>query len=125
MLRLSSRELALVAVFAALWIILQTYLGPIVGRIPIGPTKLHGAVNHLVGWLLMTTLATLTGKFGRTTLLALTAAIGTRVIRAQAIEGVLVGVGIALAGLIFDALYFLPILKGGTNRKVYLSLISD
>gem|GEM_PF-1132639 len=119
MLKVSRRELTLVAVFAALWISLQINFGPIIGRLSIGPISMHGAINHLIGWLLMTILAALTGKFGRVTLLALTAAIGTRVIRAQAIEGVLVGVGIALAGIIFDALYFSPIFKHNP-KKVYL-----
>ncbi len=125
--RLSVREVALITVFASLWIGAQVSLGPLVGRFSFGPISMHGVMNHLVGWYLMTVMAAYCGRFGRVSFLALIAAIGTRIIRASLIEGVLVGLGYALAGLLFDLLYFMPPVREEQDRgrRIYLLAVAS
>ncbi|MEM2902333.1 MAG: hypothetical protein QXO32_06355 [Candidatus Bathyarchaeia archaeon] len=101
---LKAKDLVLIAVFSALWTVLQIQLGPIIGRFSIGPISLHGSVNRVVGWLLMTVLAHQTSGFGKISLMSTISAFGTRTIRVNPLEGLIVGSGYALGGLIFDLL---------------------
>jgi len=128
-LKMATREIVLIAMFSSIWIASEISLGPVIGRFSVGPFSLHGAVNRVMGWLLMLVLAELTGRFGRASLMAFISALGTRLIRVSLLEGTIVGAGYALGGLAFDSLFFLPPsrrLKGRT-RKTYIlsaSLIS-
>lgn len=78
----------------------------------------------------MILLAELTGRFGRVSIMATVAALATRIVRTSAsLYALTVGLGYALAGLIFDILFFLPPMNrlGGAARRVYLlgdSLVS-
>ena len=101
-----TRELALVSVFSALWIAAQLTLGPVLGRFSLGPISFHGVVNRVVGWMLMLILANVSGVFGRVSIMALVASLGTRLIRLSPLTGIIVGVGYALGGLIFDIMFF-------------------
>lgn len=112
----STREMTLIILFSSLWIAAETILGPMIGSFSIGPFSLHGSVNRLVGWLLMVVLAETTGRFGRVTAMTCVATLATRVIRVSALEGTIVGLGYAVGGLVFDALYFLPIEKSLTGK---------
>jgi len=109
---LKTKDIVLIASFSAMWTVLQIYLGPIVGRFSIGPLSFHGTVNRVVGWLLMTVLAEQTTGFGKITLMAVIAALGTRPIRGNILEGIIVGVGYAFGGLIFDVLINLKSQRG-------------
>lgn len=122
-LRFNTKELALISIFSSSWIVSQIYIGPWIGQI----TQQHGAVNRLVGWLLMLVLAELTGKFGRVSIMATVAASATRIVRRSAsLYALTVGLGYALAGFTFDSLLFLPLTYNlqGKARKVYLLGVS-
>jgi len=69
----------------------------------------------------MLTLAELTGKFGRATMMAAIASLASRIIRPGRIYSLFVGFGYALGGLAFDLLYFLPITEKleGRKKKAY------
>ncbi len=123
---MNSREIALISVFAAIWIGSQNALGPIVGRISIGPFSIHGVVNRVIGWLLMFILAEVSGKFGRVSIMATIAALGTRIIRLSPLRGLVVGAGYALGGVVFDLLFFAPYMRSleGKNRRTYLLIIA-
>ncbi|MFQ6086010.1 MAG: hypothetical protein ACE5OY_07090 [Candidatus Bathyarchaeia archaeon] len=101
-------------------------MGPVVGRLSIGPFSIHGVVNRVVGWLLMLILAEVLGKFGRVSIMASIAALGTRIIRLSPWRGLVVGSGYVLGGLVFDLLYFIPISKNvqGGKRRTYILAIS-
>jgi hypothetical protein len=113
---LENRELALVTLFSALWIAAQIILGPILGRISIGPISFHGIVNRVVGWMLMIILANVSGKFGRVSIMALIASLGTRLIRLSPLTGIVTGIGYALGGLIFDLIFFGIFSRNPRNR---------
>jgi hypothetical protein len=105
-IRPTVRELAFTAVSASLWISAQIALGPSIGRFSFGPVSMHGAVNHVVGWFLMVVTAALLRKFGMVSIMASVAAVGTRMIRVSALEGMLAGLGYICAGVFFDILFF-------------------
>jgi len=109
-----------------MWIAAQTVLGPLVGRFSFGPISMHGTVNHVVGWFAMVLTASLLERFGMVSIMSTTAALGTRVVRASALEGALVGLGYVVAGLLFDALYFVPRPNRfqGNERKIYVISIA-
>lgn len=99
----------MISLFSAIWVASQIYLGPVIGRL----TTLHGLVQRFMGWFLMLVLAELTGRFGRVSLMAGIAALATRMIRYSASLYVwAVGLGYALGGLSFDALFFVPAARG-------------
>jgi len=118
----NTKELALISVLSSLWIVLEIYLGPVISQI----TNVHGVIQRVVGWFLMLTLARLTGRFGRVTVMAAIASSATRIIRPGRIYALFVGFGYALGGLTFDLLYFLPIAKNlkGRAERTYLLGIS-
>jgi hypothetical protein len=119
--RFSAKELALISVLTSLWIVSQLYLGPVISQI----TGVHGVTQRVMGWLLMLTLASLTGKFGRVTAMAAIASLATRIIRLGAPYSWFVGLGYALGGLTFDLLFFFPPaknLKWGTKRAYLLAI---
>ncbi|MBS7658166.1 MAG: hypothetical protein QW476_01935 [Candidatus Bathyarchaeia archaeon] len=118
-----TKDISLIASFSAMWTVLQIYLGPIVGRFSIGPISFHGSVNRIVGWLLMTVLAEQTTGFGKITLMTTIAALGTRSIRGNILEGIIVGIGYAFGGLIFDALINLKSQRG-KGFYILISMIS-
>ena len=113
------KSLAMATVFSSLWIAGQLVLGPIVGRLSLGPLNLHGVVERVLGWFLMATMTWLTARFGRITLMASVAAIGTRLFRPPSFESITVGAGYALGGLVFDFLYFQTRAHRSQNRSVY------
>lgn len=117
-----SREIALITVFAALWMAAEISLGPLIGRLRVGPLSLHGVVNRVVGWMLMLIMAEVTMRFGRASAMSLIAATGTRIIRLDPLEGFVVGAGYALGGLVFDILFFTKpgMSLRGTWRRLYL-----
>jgi len=124
---METRELALIAVFSALWVAAQGILGPIIGKLSIGPFSLHGVVNRLVGWLLMFVLAEFTGRFGRISIMASIAALGTRMFRrsSYALGGLAIGAGYAVGGLTFDLLYTYQSNNfKGLKRKTYLLIVA-
>ena len=112
-----TRELSLVSIFSALWIAAQLTLGPVLGRFSLGPVSFHGVVNRVVGWMLMLILANVSGVFGRVTIMALVASLGTRLIRLSPLTGIIVGVGYALGGLIFDMMFFGFSMRKGKGRS--------
>ena len=124
----STRELALISAFSALWIAAQDTLGPPIGEI----TGVHGAVQRFLGWLLMLLLAELTERFGRVTLMSVVAALATRMIRRSAsLYPWVLASGYVLGGLVFDLLFFISFpwtkeLNGNAKRSYFLlaSLIS-
>ncbi len=115
----SSKDLALVALFSSLWITSQIHLGPLIG----GLTGEHGVIQRFLGWLLMLLMARLTGKFGRTTLMAAITSLATRIIRPGPLYALFVGLGYALGGLTFDLLYFL-LPKAFGAKRTYILIIS-
>jgi hypothetical protein len=120
-LRFNTKELALISVLTSMWIVSQLYLSPIIFQI----TRQHGIIQRVMGWLLMLTLARLTGKFGRVTAMAAIASLATRIIRLGAPYSWFVGLGYALGGLTFDLLFFFPPamnLKWGTKRTYLLAI---
>lgn len=120
---MNSRDLALISMFAALWVTAQVALGPLLGQL----TPIHGIMQRLVGWLLMVLLAEIVQQFGRVSLMATIAALATRIIRQSgALYMWVVGVGYAFGGLSFDLLFFLPLARRltGRHRHGYLLLIS-
>jgi uncharacterized membrane protein YciS (DUF1049 family) len=56
--------------------------------------------------MLMLILANVSGVFGRVSIMALVASLGTRLIRLSPLTGIIVGVGYVLGGLIFDIMFF-------------------
>ncbi|MFQ6053567.1 MAG: hypothetical protein ACE5OO_04970 [Candidatus Bathyarchaeia archaeon] len=70
----------------------------------------------------MLILAEFSSGFGRVSAMSLVAALGTRIIRLSPLIGLVIGVGYALGGLTFDALFFvLPAMNlGGRSRKIYV-----
>ncbi len=104
MASLKTKDIALISIFSAMWVVLQSYFGPIVGHLSIGFISFHGSVNRLAGWLLMTVLTEQVTGFGRITLMATVAATITRILRANILEGVIVGLGYVVGGFTFDAL---------------------
>lgn len=118
----NSKELALISALSSLWIVSEIYLGPVISQI----TQVHGVVQRALGWLLMLTLAALTGRFGRVATMAFIVSTATRIIRPGQIYSLFVGFGYALGGLAFDLLYFFPIAKNlnGKAERVYLLSIS-
>ena len=123
MIGLKTKDIVLIASFSAMWTVLQIYFGPIVGRFSIGPLSFHGSVNRIVGWLLMTVLAEQTVGFGKITLMTVIAALGTRSIRGNILEGIIVGIGYAFGGLIFDALINLKSQRG-RGFYILVSIVS-
>ncbi len=123
-LRITTRETALIAIFSAIWIASEIVLGPVVGRFSLGPISLHGVVNRVVGWMLMLIMAETCQKFGRVTLMSLVAVLGTRMIRLSLLEGIVVGVGYILGGLAFDAMFF-TCTKGLRGRPRVLLILSS
>ncbi len=120
---MNTRELALISVFAAVWVATQVSLGPIISQV----TGIHGVVQNLVGWLLMVIVAELTGKFGRVSLMAAVVALATRMIRISAAPYMwVVGLGYAIGGLTFDLLFFIPAVNNfaGKSRRIYIVTIS-
>jgi hypothetical protein len=120
-LRFNTKELALISVLTSLWIVSQLYLSSVIFQI----TRQHGVIQRVVGWFLMLTLASLTGKFGRVTTMAAIASLATRIIRLGAPYSWFVGLGYALGGLTFDLLFFFPPaknLKWGTKRTYLLGI---
>ena len=120
---MNTKEIALISVFSAVWVATQTSLGPIISQV----TGIHGVVQNLVGWLLMLTVAELTGKFGRVSTMSAVAALATRMIRiSPALYIWVVGLGYALGGLTFDLLFFMPIVNNleGKGRKAYILTIA-
>ncbi|MCX8170497.1 MAG: putative sulfate exporter family transporter [Candidatus Bathyarchaeota archaeon] len=116
---LSSRDLALVAIFSSLWTATQIYFGPLIGAL----TGQHGVIQRFMGWLLMLLMARLTGRFGRVTLMATITSLATRLIRPGQLYAIFVGLGYALGGLTFDTLFFLP--KGDLKaKKSYILVVS-
>jgi hypothetical protein len=115
---LNARDISLIAVFSSLWTVLQVQLGPILGQFSIGPISLHGAVNRMVGWLLMTVMADQTSAFGRISLMSAIAVLGTRSIRVNPFEGLIVGSGYALGGFTFDLLAHIK-RKSSSEALVY------
>ena len=116
---LNTKEIALISVFSSVWVVSQIYLGPVIGQL----TQVHGVINRLVGWLLMLVLAELTGKFGSVSIMATVAALATRIIRrSTSLYSLTIGLGYALAGLVFDILFFWSLSNNlrGRARKVYL-----
>ena len=121
--KINTKNLALISIFSAIWIVSQIYLGPLIGQI----TRQHGVINRVVGWLLMVVLAELTGRFGRVSLMSAIAALATRIVRRSAsLYALTVGLGYALGGLVFDILYFLPFANNfeGRRRKIYILVCS-
>jgi len=118
----TAKDIALVAVFSAIWIASQTYLGPTIGRI----TGIHGVVQRFLGWLLMLVLARITGRFGRVTVMAMISSLATRFSRLTQIYSLFVGLGYAVGGLAFDMLYFLPKNQRNISKKyvIFVSMIS-
>jgi len=108
-----SKEVAIIATFAAAWAALQITLGPYIGRISIGPVSFHGTVNRLIGWYLMAVMSFMVSRFGRITLMASIAALITRIARLNVLEGLIVGAGYALGGLLFDILSSIKKRRGG------------
>jgi hypothetical protein len=100
----TQKRLAVAAVFSALWIAAELTFGPLVGRLAAGPFSLHGAINRVVGWFLMAVMTWLAVGFGSITLMAVTAALGTRMLRPPSLESIVVGVGYVLGGFVFDVL---------------------
>lgn len=120
---INTREIALVSVFSAIWVTAEIYLGPTIGQI----TQIHGVPQRLFGWLLMLTLAELTGNFGNVSIMSTVAALSTRIIRRSASLYIwVVGLGYALGGLVFDFLFFLPFFGSleGKIRKLYVLVVS-
>ncbi|UCH03078.1 MAG: hypothetical protein JSV20_04700 [Candidatus Bathyarchaeota archaeon] len=104
---MNTRELALIAVFSALWISAQITLGPVIGQI----TNVHGVIQRFLGWFLMLIMAELTEKFGRVTLLSIIASLVTRIVRRTAsLYPWVLASGYVLGGFIFDLLFFFPVL---------------
>jgi hypothetical protein len=71
----------------------------------------------------MLILAELTGKFGRVTIMAGISSFVTRVIRQSALLGIVTGFGYVLGGLVFDILFFIPIIKNLHGKTKYFSLL--
>jgi hypothetical protein len=116
---INTREIALVSVFSATWIMAEIYLGPIIGQ----TTGIHGVPDRLFGWLLMVILAELTGEFGNVSVMSAVAALATRAIpRSSSLESIFVGLGYVLGGLVFDFLFFHLFLKGKIGKLYALSL---
>jgi len=117
-----AKDIALIAVFSAIWIASQTYLGPTISLI----TGIHGVVQRFLGWLLMLIIARITGRFGRVTIMATISSLATRFSRFTQIYSLFVGLGYAVGGLTFDLLYFLPKNHANVSRKyvVFASTIS-
>lgn len=126
---LTTREIALVATFSSIWIASQVTLGPLIGRLSIGPFSMHGAINRIVGWSLMLILAEFCSGFGRVSAMAAISALATRVVRASPLEAVAVGAGYAVGGLVFDSVVHVPILtplrtKYPSKYLIMASLVS-
>jgi hypothetical protein len=123
---LNTREIALISILSSIWITAQITLGPMVGRISLGPISLHGVINRLIGWMLILILAQLSTKFGKVTIMSSIAAMGTRIIRLSALTGLMIGAGYALGGLIFDLLHFMSPAMGlkPRSRSAYLLISS-
>ena len=122
---LSSREIALVSLFSSLWIVTQLHLGPLIGTI----TQIHGVANRVVGWMLMFLLASLAPRFGRVTMMATISALATRALRrSSSAYSLSVGLGYALGGIVFDALFLKMKLARVGNSKVrhiaFVALVS-
>ena len=120
--RLSNRELTLVSLFSSLWVVSQLQLGPLIGSI----THVHGVANRVVGWLLMFLLASFTPRFGRVTMMATISALATRALRRSfSVYSLTVGLGYALGGLVFDALFIRMNQNRAENpRGVYVALVA-
>lgn len=122
MKKFSTKDIALVAVFSAIWIVSQTYLGPTISLV----TGIHGVIQRFLGWLLMLVLARISGRFGRVTIMATVSSFATRISRSIQIYAPFVGLGYAVGGLVFDLLYFLPKSQKGISKKytIFVSLVS-
>ena len=119
---MKTREIALISLFSAIWVASQVYVGQVTHV-----TTFHGLVQRFMGWFLMLVLAEITGRFGRVSIMATASAFATRMIRYSASLYVwTVGLGYALGGVAFDALFFTPILRHlkGTRRTGYLIIAS-
>ena len=119
---MNTREIALVSIFSAVWVVSQVLVGPVAHT-----STLHGLVQRFMGWFLMLVLAELTNRFGRVSLMATIGAFATRMLRYSAALYIwTVGLGYALGGVAFDALFFLPRSDRirGTSRTIYLVIAS-
>ena len=114
-----SKALAVATVFASLWIAVELTLGPLVGRLSLGPFSLHGAVNRVLGWFLMSVMTWFTGGFGSITLMAGAAALGTRMFRPLSLESIVVGIGYVLGGFVFDILCSVVLRRGSSTSMLY------
>ncbi|MBO3809836.1 MAG: hypothetical protein FGF50_09635 [Candidatus Brockarchaeota archaeon] len=122
MKRLSTRDIALVAAFSAIWIASETYFGRTISLI----TGVHGVIQRFLGWLLMLIMARITGRFGNVTIMATVSSLATRISRSMQIYALFVGLGYAVGGLAFDLLYFLPKNQKRHSKKytIFVSLVS-
>jgi len=119
---MKTREIALISLFSAVWVASQVYVGQVTHV-----TTFHGLVQRFMGWFLMLLLAEITGRFGRVSIMAAASAFATRMIRYSASLYVwAVGLGYALGGVAFDALFFIPISRHlkGKRRTGYLIIAS-
>ncbi|MEM4229844.1 MAG: hypothetical protein QXZ66_08815 [Thermoproteota archaeon] len=122
MKKLSTRDIALVAAFSAIWIASETYLGRTISLV----TGVHGVIQRFLGWLLMLIMARITGRFGNVTIMATVSSLATRISRSLQIYALFVGLGYAIGGLTFDLMYFLPKNQKDMGKKytIFVSLVS-
>ncbi|MBO3798412.1 MAG: hypothetical protein QXO47_02590 [Thermoproteota archaeon] len=122
MKKFSTRDIALVAAFSAIWIASETYLGPTISLI----TGVHGVIQRFLGWMLMVIMAKIAGRFGNVTIMATVSSLATRIFRSMQVYALFVGLGYAVGGLTFDLLYFLPGSQKNIGKKytVFVSLVS-
>jgi len=72
----------------------------------------------------MLILANGSGVFGRVSIMALVASLGTRLIRLSPLTGIIIGVGYALGGLIFDIMFFGLYTRKGKVRSGTIILLA-
>ncbi len=116
---LTTKEIAVISIFASLWIASQIVLGPLIHSV----THVSGVINRVLGWSLMLILARLSGKIGRVSLMSLVASLVTRVAR-RATYGMVMFFGYSLGGAVFDLLYFFPIGFSRRTGRLHAVVIS-
>ena len=116
---LTTKEIAVISVFASLWIASQIVLGPIIHSV----TRVSGVINRVFGWSLMLILARLSRKVGRVSLMSSIAALATRIIR-RAAYGMVMFLGYSLGGIVFDLLYFFSADISGRKEEKRVMVIS-
>jgi len=116
---INTKEIALISVSSAVWIVAQVYFGKYLGSL----THVHGIVNRLIGWLLMVIVADLTRRFGRVTAMTAVSVLATRMARTarNPFEAAIVASGYFLGGLVFDMLFSLyrGDEKEGKKRRIF------